>query len=71
LYEYSQKHQLGSVASTLEEAIEALEQDHDFLVAGEVFSQGLIESYCSLKKQEIERLYATTHPVEFDMYYSL
>jgi glutamine synthetase len=59
-----------SVAVSLEEACECLRADHEFLLAGDVFSHSLIESYINLKWTEIERLRMTTHPAEFDMYYS-
>lgn len=60
-----------TVASSLEGALDALDGDRDFLKAGGVFSDGLIDGYLELKRDEVEYLNATTHPVEFDMYYSL
>ena len=46
-------------------------RDRDFLIAGEVFSHDLIDAYIELKMEEVTRFRMTTHPVEFDMYYSL
>jgi len=61
---------IPTVASSLEMALEALDKDRAFLTAGGVFSDDMIDAYIDLKKGEIERLNMTTHPVEFDMYYS-
>ncbi len=62
---------LKLVAFSLEEALNALDADRDFLKAGDVFSDDLIDAYIDIKKQNVTRLRTTTHPVEFDMYYSL
>ncbi len=59
------------VAGTLEEALQALREDMDFLLAGDVFTKDLLEAYGQLKVQEINRLRTVPHPVEFDMYYSV
>lgn len=59
------------VAGTLEEALQALREDMDFLLAGDVFTKDLLEAYGQLKVQEINRLRTIPHPVEFDMYYSV
>ncbi|MEE9452458.1 MAG: type I glutamate--ammonia ligase, partial [Gammaproteobacteria bacterium] len=62
--------EVPTVCADLEQAIEALAADHDFLLQGDVFSVDSIGSYIELKREEITRLRMTTHPVEFDMYYS-
>jgi len=62
---------LKMVAFSLDEALEALDGDRDFLKAGDVFSDDLIDAYLELKNDNVTRLRMTTHPVEFDMYYSL
>jgi len=62
---------LQLVAFSLEEALNALDADRDFLKAGDVFSDDLIDAYIGLKMENVTRLRMTTHPVEFDMYYSL
>ena len=62
---------IPTVASTLEMALDALTADHDFLTAGGVFSEDMIEAYIDLKRGEIEKLNMTTHPIEFEMYYSV
>ncbi|MGD8175771.1 glutamate--ammonia ligase [Marinimicrobium sp. ARAG 43.8] len=61
---------IPTVASSLEQALEALDADRDFLKAGGVFSDDFIDSYIDLKREEIERLNMTPHPVEFELYYS-
>jgi glutamine synthetase len=60
-----------TVASSLEQALDALDQDRDFLKSGDVFSDGAIDSYIALKQEEVDYLNSTTHPAEFEMYYSL
>ncbi|MDH3841739.1 MAG: glutamine synthetase, partial [Chromatiales bacterium] len=62
---------LKLVAFSLEEALNALDSDRDFLKAGGVFSDDLIDAYIDLKMENVTRLRMATHPVEFDMYYSL
>ncbi|MDH4108940.1 MAG: glutamate--ammonia ligase [Gammaproteobacteria bacterium] len=59
------------VAFSLEEALNCLDKDRDFLKVGNIFSDDLIDAYIDLKKENVTRLRMTTHPVEFDMYYSL
>lgn len=63
--------QIPTVASSLEQALEALENDYEYLTKGGVFSKDFIDAYISLKKQEIERINMTPHPVEFELYYSV
>ena len=63
--------EIPTVCSSLEEAINALDADRQFLTEGNVFNDDLIDSYIKLKRAEISRLDTTTHPVEFEMYYSL
>ncbi len=67
----SEEAKLKTVAPSLEVALEALLADHDFLIKGDVFSKDLIEAYVDLKMKEVSRFRQATHPVEFDMYYSL
>jgi glutamine synthetase type I len=58
------------VCASLEEALGRLQDDHAFLTRGGVFSDDFLASYVELKEQELTRFRMTTHPVEFDMYYS-
>jgi glutamine synthetase len=62
---------IPTVAATFDQALAALDADREFLTAGGVFSDDMIDAYIELKSDEIERLNMTTHPVEFDMYYSV
>jgi len=60
-----------TVCHSLEQALEALENDHEFLTRGGVFSKDMIEAYIALKMDEVQRYRMTPHPIEFDMYYAL
>jgi glutamine synthetase len=66
-----EEKKLNLVAFSLDEALDALDKDREFLTAGNVFSDDLIDAYIALKMENVTRLRMTTHPVEFDMYYSL
>ncbi|XOV80605.1 MAG: glutamate--ammonia ligase [Aestuariibacter sp.] len=63
--------EIPTVASSLEMALDALENDREFLTAGGVMSDDMIDAYIDLKRDEVEKLNTTTAPVEFDMYYSV
>ncbi len=62
---------IPQVCYALDMALAALDKDREFLTAGGVFTNDLISAYIDLKMKEVTRLRMTTHPVEFDMYYSL
>lgn len=62
---------IPTVCHSLDQAMEELDKDRDFLTVGGVFTNDLIDGYIDLKMGEVTRLRMTTHPVEFDMYYSL
>ncbi len=62
---------IPTVAASLDQALEALDNDRGFLTAGGVFSDDMIDGYIELKMDEVNRFRMATHPVEFDMYYSL
>ncbi|MGH8161209.1 MAG: glutamine synthetase, partial [Gammaproteobacteria bacterium] len=59
------------VAYSLEAALDALDADREFLTAGGVFDDDVIDAYIRLKQADVQRVRMTTHPVEFDLYYSL
>ena len=61
---------IPTVCGSLREAIEELQKDHDYLLAGNVFTKDQIDGYIELKMQEIEAYEHTPHPVEYGMYYS-
>lgn len=62
---------IPTVCSSLEQALDYLAADHEFLTRGDVFTKDMIEAYIELKRKDVERLNMTTHPVEFEMYYSV
>ncbi|MFT4962588.1 MAG: glutamine synthetase [Paracoccaceae bacterium] len=61
---------IPTVCGSLREAMEELEADMDFLLAGDVFTKSQIEGYIELKMEEIQTYEHTPHPVEYGMYYS-
>ncbi len=61
---------IPQVCSSFDQALEALAADREFLTAGGVFTDDMIDAFIELKNEEITRLQMSTHPVEFDMYYS-
>ncbi len=69
--EPEEEKQIPTVCASLDRALEELDRDRGFLTAGGVFSDDMIDAYISLKMQEVTRFRMTTHPIEFDMYYSL
>ncbi|CAM3263945.1 MULTISPECIES: 3-hydroxylaminophenol mutase [Cupriavidus] len=62
---------IPTVCSSLDQALEYLDNDREFLTRGGVFSNSMIDAYIELKMEEVTRFRMTTHPVEFEMYYSL
>ena len=62
---------IPTVCGSLEQAVAALDADREFLKVGGVMDDDMIDAYIHLKQAEIDRLRMTTHPVEFDMYYSV
>ena len=59
-----------TVCGSLREALESLKQDHDFLLAGDVFTRDMIAGYIELKMEEVMAFETMPHPIEFQMYYS-
>ena len=62
---------IPTVCHALDQALAALDEDRKFLTQGGVFTDDMIDGYIGLKMSEVTRLRMTTHPVEFDLYYSL
>ncbi|GMR07904.1 MAG: glutamate--ammonia ligase [Gammaproteobacteria bacterium] len=62
---------IPQVCSSFDEALDALDKDRAFLTAGDVFTDDMIDAFIELKMEEVTRLRMSTHPVEFDMYYSV
>jgi glutamine synthetase len=61
---------IPTVCHSLDMALDALKADHEFLTRGGVFTEDMIDAYIQLKMADVTRIRMTTHPVEFDMYYS-
>jgi glutamine synthetase len=66
----TEKNQFPSVCASLEEALLALQEDQHFLLAGNVFTKDILDTYIQLKQEEVSYLRTMTHPAEFEMYYS-
>lgn len=62
---------IPTVCHSLDQALEALDKDRDFLKAGGVFSDDFIDAYIELKMREVTSFRAATHPLEYQMYYTL
>ena len=59
-----------TVAGSLREALDALWDDKDFLLKGDVFTEEQIQGYLDIKWEEVTTFEQAPHPVEFSMYYS-
>ena len=62
---------IPTVCASLREALDELEKDKDFLLAGDVFTEDQLEGYMALKWEEVYAFEHTPHPVEYQMYYSV
>jgi glutamine synthetase len=62
---------IPTVCGSLREALQNLDKDRDYLKAGDVFSDDMIDAYIELKMEDVARFEMTPHPVEYDMYYSV
>lgn len=66
-----EKAKIQSLPKSLDEALDALEADHDYLTAGGVFPQRLIDIWIAKKRKENEEILKIPTPAEFDHYYDL
>ena len=66
-----EKAKLSHLPSRLEDALDALEADHDYLTAGGVFPEELIKNLIKTKRQECSEMSKIPHPAEFEKYYNL
>lgn len=66
-----QRQQIRSLPKTLDEALDALEEDHEYLLKGQVFPERLIHIWISRKREEARRIAEIPHPAEFLQYYDL
>ena len=71
LYNLSEEERtkIGSLPRTLNEALDALEQDHDYLLQGDVFPEKLLEIWIREKRSEVRKIDTIPHPAEFKKYY--
>jgi glutamine synthetase len=61
-----------SMPGSLEEALTCLEEDHQFLLKGDVFTEELLETFIEYKrKHEAEAIRLRPHPYEFSLYYDI
>ena len=61
-----------SMPGSLDEALDCLAADHDFLLKGDVFTEELLETFISYKrKNEAEAVRLRPHPYEFALYYDI
>ncbi len=66
-----EKSKLTGLPTSLEQALDALEADHDYLTAGGVFPEELLRNWVASKRAECSQMSAIPHPVEFEKYYNL
>ena len=66
-----EKAKLKGLPTSLPEALDALEADHDYLTAGGVFPEELLKNFIKTKREECRELSKIPHPAEFDKYYNL
>lgn len=62
---------IPTVAGSLREALDALAENNDFLLKGDVFTKQMIEGYLALKYEEVVAFETAPHPIEYSMYYSV
>ncbi len=65
-----EKAKLKGLPTCLEDALAALEADHDYLTEGGVFPVELLNNFIKTKKAEVAKFNAIPHPAEFDQYYN-
>ena len=66
-----EKAKLKHLPTSLDEALDALEKDHDYLTMGNVFPEQLIKRFIASKRKECVTMAAIPHPAEFERYYNL
>ncbi len=63
---------VASMPASLDEALECLEDDHNFLLKGDVFTEEMLETYINYKRRsEAEAIRLRPHPYEFALYYDI
>ncbi|MCG7409810.1 type I glutamate--ammonia ligase [Paenibacillus sp. ACRRX] len=71
IYELSDadKREIRSVPGTMEESLDALEADHEFLLDGGVFTKDFIDNYIAVKRSEAKSVAIRIHPQEYNLYF--
>ncbi|CAM3683225.1 type I glutamate--ammonia ligase [Marinicrinis lubricantis] len=64
-----EKKEIRSVPASLEEALDALEADCDFLLQGDVFTKEFIDNYLAFKRAEAKSVAIRVHPHEYSLYF--
>lgn len=65
-----EKAKLTGLPTSLDQALDALEKDSEYLLAGDVFPKELIDNFIKIKREECKKMNAIPHPAEFDMYFN-
>ena len=66
-----EKEKIDSLPRSLDDALDALEKDHDYLTAGGVFPERLLKIWIDKKRAELKRINRIPNAAEFEEYYSL
>ena len=62
--------EIPQVCGSLGEALAELDADREFLTRGNVFTDDMLDAYIKVKQAEVDKVNQTTHPIEYDLYYS-
>jgi glutamine synthetase len=62
------QRQIAQVPTSLDRVLDVLEADHDFLLAGDVFTMDLLEAHVEHKREELDEVRLRPHPWEFALY---
>ncbi len=68
---FEERAKIDALPSSLDEALDCLEQDHEFLTRDGVFDQSFITNWINKKRQEALEVNTRPHPFEFELYYGL
>jgi glutamine synthetase len=73
LYDLSPEEEakIPTVCSSLDQALEALDADRDFLKVGGVMDDDMIDAYIDMKMEDVTQIRMRPHPIEMEMYYSV
>jgi glutamine synthetase len=73
LYELPADRQaeIAQVPTSLDRVLDEIEADHEFLLAGDVFTPDLLEAYIAEKREEVDEIRLRPHPWEFAIYYDM